>query len=91
PREEARRGPARGRSAAPTGGTLTSIAFDASGAMFLGSTEGLGLVTAGGIRWLRAADGTGGGEVSDLVVDDGHLWVGFARDGLSVLPIERLR
>ena len=91
PREEARRGSERARSAAPAGGTLTSIAFDASGAVFLGSTEGLGLVTAGGIRWLRAADGTGGGEVADLVVDDGRLWVGFAQDGLSVLPIERLR
>lgn len=72
-------------------GTLTAIAFDPAGNVYLGSTEGLGVVGAGGVRWLRAAGGTGGGEVTDLVADDGRLWVGFAQDGLSVLPLGRLR
>ncbi|MDH5268484.1 MAG: hypothetical protein OEY32_00975 [Candidatus Krumholzibacteria bacterium] len=71
-------------------GTLTAIAFDAAGTLFLGSTEGLGVVGAGGVRWLRAAD-TDGGEVADLVAEGGRLWIGFARDGFSVLPIPSLR
>ena len=71
-------------------GALTSIAFDAAGRVFLGSTEGLGVAGAGGLFWLRTAD-TDGGEVADLVVDGERLWVGFARDGLSVLPLDALR
>jgi hypothetical protein len=48
-------------------------------------------VTAEGTRWLRAVDGIGGGSISDLVVDGETLWIGFATDGFSVLPLAGLR
>jgi hypothetical protein len=71
-------------------GSLTCIAFDAAGRVFLGSTEGLGVAGGDGLRWMRAAD-TDGGEVADLVVDGTRLWIGFVQDGLSVLPLDALR
>ncbi|HEX5131733.1 MAG TPA: hypothetical protein VFX92_04500 [Candidatus Krumholzibacteria bacterium] len=72
-------------------GRYTAIAFDRGGALFVGTTGGLGVVTRAGARWLHAADGTGGGEVTDLVVDEDRLWIGFASDGISVLPLDGLR
>jgi ligand-binding sensor domain-containing protein len=75
----------------PVVGRLTTIAFDATGVVFAGSTEGLGVIDPNGTRWLRAADGIGGGAVADVVVDGGRLWVGFAQDGLSMLPLGALR
>ncbi len=72
-------------------GRLTAIAFDGAGTAYLGSTEGIGVASARGTTWLRARDGIGGGEITDLVVDGERLWVGFAKDGLSTLPVGRLR
>jgi ligand-binding sensor domain-containing protein len=72
-------------------GRYTALAFAGPGTLCLGTTDGLGVVTAEGTRWLRAVDGIGGGSISDLVVDGETLWIGFATDGFSVLPLAGLR
>jgi ligand-binding sensor domain-containing protein len=72
-------------------GRYTALAFAGPGTLCLGTTDGLGVVTAEGTRWLRAVDGIGGGSIGDLVVDGETLWIGFATDGFSVLPLAGLR
>jgi hypothetical protein len=72
-------------------GAITALAFGPDGTLYLGSTGGLGVAGPRGVRWVRAADGTGGGEIADLVADARRLWIGFAQDGLSTVPLERLR
>jgi hypothetical protein len=69
----------------PLRGRIRAIAFDASGRLVIGTTEGVGLCGTQGIRWLTAADGLGGGEVADLTVDRDRIWVGFVEDGVSVI------
>jgi ligand-binding sensor domain-containing protein len=69
----------------PLRGRIRAIAFDASGRLVLGTTEGVGLCGKQGVRWLTAADGLGGREVADLTVDGDRIWVGFVEDGVSVI------
>ncbi len=69
-------------------GVLTSIAFDARGRVFLGSTGGVGIVDTAGERWRGAVQGIGGDAVTSLEVDGAHLWIGFATDGLSVVSLD---
>lgn len=73
------------RELGPLRGKLRAITFDAGGRLVLGTTEGVGLCGANGVRWLTAADGLGGGEVADVAVDGDRVWVGFAEDGVSVI------
>jgi len=59
--------------------------------MVLGTDAGLALVGPGGVRWLGAADGIGGGAVIDLLVDQDHaLWLGFRSDGVARIPWKSL-
>lgn len=74
----------------PLQGKIRAVAFDRRGRMVLGTTEGIGLCGPNGVRWLTAADGIGGGEVSDLAVDGDRLWVGFVEDGVSVFSTRGL-
>lgn len=69
-------------------GRLTAIAFDARGRVFLGATGGVGIVDATGERWCRVDGGVGGRDVTSLAVDGERLWIGFATDGLSVVPLQ---
>lgn len=72
-------------------GSLTAAAFDATGRLFLGTTGGLGWVDRDGMHWLGPEAGIAGTEVTDLATDDHYLWIGFAQEGLSVVPLEAAR
>jgi ligand-binding sensor domain-containing protein len=74
----------------PLRGRIRAVAFDGRGRLVLGTTEGVGLCGPDGVRWLTAADGIGGGGVSDLAVDGDRLWVAFAEDGVSVFSTRGL-
>lgn len=74
----------------PLRGRMRAVAFDAHGRLIVGTTEGVALCAPGGVRWLTAADGIGGGEVSDLAVDGDRLWIGFAENGVSVISTRGL-
>lgn len=86
-------GPAGQPSKAPweTPGAITSITFDATGRLFVGTADGLGYFAEGRMKWMTVADGIGGERVNDLAADAGLLWVGYDRDGFSVLPLASLR
>ena len=82
------------RAASPAwaeGQRITAIAFDATGRLFVGTEAGIGWAekTRGG--WLSSRDGVGGAVVADLAADASGLWVGFASDGFSVIPLDKLR
>jgi ligand-binding sensor domain-containing protein len=70
---------------------VTAIAFDAAGSLWVGAEDGIEWVSAQRALRFSARDGIGGEAVADLAVDSTYLWVGFARDGLSVIPLEKLR
>jgi ligand-binding sensor domain-containing protein len=74
------------RPAAP----LSAIAFDARGHVYLGTTDGIGLVSRAGVRWMHADEGLEGSRVTSLAADDTFLWVGFAADGFSVFRLDDL-
>ena len=76
-----------------TGGTphFTALAFDATGRLFIGTTDGFGCFAGGKVRWWNVTDGIGGERVSDLAADASALWVGWGEDGLSVIPLASLR
>ncbi len=71
-------------------GRLRAIAFDAEGRLVAGTTHGVALCSGSSVRWLTSVDGIGGGEVSDIAVGKDHIWVGFAEDGVSVIPRREL-
>jgi ligand-binding sensor domain-containing protein len=76
---------------APRSRAINRVVFDADGHMILGTDAGLALVGPGGVRWLGAADGIGGGAVIDLLVDpDRALWLGFRSDGVARIPWKSL-
>jgi ligand-binding sensor domain-containing protein len=79
------------RSAASTGPVITSIAFDAAGRLFIGTTDGFGCMASGKVRWWNVTDGIGGERVNDLATDESALWIGYGDDGLSVIPLAVLR
>jgi ligand-binding sensor domain-containing protein len=69
---------------------VTALAFDATGSLWVGTEGGIEWVGPRGMGRLSARDGLGGESVTDLALDSSYLWVGFARDGLSVIPLEKL-
>jgi ligand-binding sensor domain-containing protein len=71
-------------------GDIRALAFDTSGRLVVGTTEGIALCGSKGVRWLTSADGIGGGAVADLVADGERLWIGFAEDGVSVISTRGL-
>lgn len=76
---------------APGTTRITSIAFDPSGRLFIGTTDGFGCMVKGATRWWTVADGIGGERVTDLATDASALWVGYGEDGLTVIPLASLR
>ncbi|UCG51133.1 MAG: hypothetical protein JSW58_13165, partial [Candidatus Latescibacterota bacterium] len=72
-------------------GEYRSVCFDDLGRMYLGTSQGVALVTGDGLRWIGSRDGLRGTEVSSVLVDaNNNLWVGFHRDGLSRISLEKL-
>jgi ligand-binding sensor domain-containing protein len=70
---------------------FTAVTFDPGGRLFIGTTDGFGCVSRGGEQWWNVTDGIGGEHVNDLMADATMLWVGYANDGLSVIPLAGLR
>jgi len=70
---------------------FTALAFDPSGRLFIGTTDGFGCFAGGTTRWWNITDGIGGERVSDIATDASALWVGYGDDGLSVIPLANLR
>ncbi len=72
-------------------GRYRSLYFDREGRTYLGTSRGVAVVTTDGTRWYGARDGLGGRDVTSLMVDrEGALWVGFLRDGMSMISLENL-
>jgi ligand-binding sensor domain-containing protein len=74
----------------PLRGRMRAVAFDRQGRLLVGTTEGVALCAPKSVRWLTAADGLGGGEVTDLAVDGDRLWIAFAENGVSVISTREL-
>lgn len=69
---------------------ITAITFDASGRLFIGTTDGLGCCADGKTRWWDVRDGIGGEYVADLATDATTLWIGYRDDGFAAVPLARL-
>lgn len=73
-------------------GNYRTIRFDRGfGKSYLGTSQGLVLLSEGESRWIGPRDGLRGKDVTSILVDNsGHLWVGFQKDGLSRILLENL-
>ncbi len=73
-------------------GSYRTIRFDRElGKSYLGTSQGLVLLSDGESRWIGPRDGLRGKDVTSILVDNkGHLWVGFQKDGLSRILLENL-
>ncbi len=80
-----------GKAPWETPAAITAIAFDPAGRLFVGTADGFGCLSAGRLTWWNAKDGIGGERVNDLAADKTTLWVGYAEDGFTALPLADLR
>jgi ligand-binding sensor domain-containing protein len=71
-------------------GPVWALAFDGTGRLFLGTEHGVEWTGPDGLHRLGPAEGIAGLRVADLATDNRYLWIGFALDGLSVVPLDRL-
>lgn len=72
-------------------GHYRRVAFDGTGGMVVGTTEGIILVRGGESRWIAPREGLRGREVTGLMVErEGNLWVGFRGDGISRASLGKL-
>jgi ligand-binding sensor domain-containing protein len=73
-------------------GYYRTILFDTvAGRSYLGTSEGLVLMQGAESRWIGPRDGLRGKDVTSILVDkDRYLWVGFQKDGLSRILLEKL-
>ncbi len=70
---------------------FTRIRFDRRGRIYLGTSRGLVLHEERSTRLLPPQEGIAGEEVNALMIDKGGLlWVGFRKDGLSMIPADQL-
>ncbi len=70
---------------------LTRIRFDHMGRTYVGTSEGLWLIGAGSVQYIQPQDGFEGRDVSVILLDsEGLIWIGFRKDGLSLIPMEQL-
>jgi ligand-binding sensor domain-containing protein len=76
----------------PTSPPILSLAFDATGRLYVGTEDGIAMVDDTGIRWLTYLDGLGGKSVTGVFAHgDETLWVGFREDGLTRVPLSSVR
>lgn len=72
-------------------GRYRAVCFDADGRMYLGTTEGLALVSQDREYFIGARDGLRGRDVTTLLIDrEDQLWVGFRDDGIARISVENL-
>ena len=73
-------------------GNYRTIRFDPRpGKSYLGTSQGLVLLSDGEPKWIGPRDGLRGKDITSILVDSGgHLWVGFQKDGLSRILLENL-
>ncbi len=73
-------------------GNYRTIRFDPRhGMSYLGTSQGLVLLSDGEPRWIGPRDGLRGKDITSILVDSGgYLWVGFQKDGLSGILLENL-
>jgi ligand-binding sensor domain-containing protein len=72
-------------------GRYRSVYFDASGRMYLGTSDGLALIDQDGERFIGSRNGLRGRDVTSLLIDDrDNLWVGFRDDGISRISLQNL-
>ena len=70
---------------------LRQLAFDTGGRMYVGTAEGLALVTDEGTRWVGTTEGLGGAEIAIIYIDAGKdVWIGFRDDGVARIPVNSL-
>lgn len=70
---------------------LSSLATDESAFIYVGASNGIGILGRSEIRWIGQDAGIGGRGVADLFIEPGrYLWVGFASDGLTGIPLSEL-
>jgi ligand-binding sensor domain-containing protein len=72
-------------------GEFRMVAFDGHGRTYLATDKGVRISGDGGSLWIGPDEGLRGQEVTSLLADGrGFLWVGFRRDGLSRISLEKL-
>ena len=77
---------------AEASGRNRTIRFDIDNRLYLGTETGLAVAGADTTLWVDAPGGLRGKDVTSLMIDsDDMLWVGFRRDGISIIPLAGLR
>ena len=73
-------------------GDYRVLYFDATGRMYLGTTEGLVILDGEEARWIKPEHGLRGRNVTSILVDrEQTLWVGFRNDGVATISLESLQ
>jgi ligand-binding sensor domain-containing protein len=72
-------------------GEYRAIGFDSKGRIYLGTEQGVTLIAGGATSTILPGGGLRGSDVTSILIDrDGFLWVGFRKDGLSRISLEKL-
>jgi ligand-binding sensor domain-containing protein len=72
-------------------GDFQALCFDGAGKMYLGTSQGVVVVSDESARSIGPRDGMGGADVTIVFVDGkSNLWIGFRNDGLSRISLVKV-